>query len=191
MIVPAWLTLHVVGYGLAVGIIGGAGAYALHEHDAKIHAEDAAQAALDRDTLRTRLMQDALNAASAKVETVTVALKPIIQRTITLIDSARRQPTDTALVQRALNAADTSTRKCTELVQTCGDFKKMATDSLRVMGILLRQANQRALNVFAPPPAPRVSRGIQAGLGVCFDAIPPYRGVPCASVTYGFHLRIF
>ena len=189
--IPGWLTAHVIGYGVASGLIVGGGAYALHEHDAKVRAEMKAEAARDADTLRTRLMQDALARAAAKVETVTKYLPPLIKRTSSLIDSARRRPTDTALVQRALSVADTSTRKCTELVQTCDAFKAMAKDSMRVLGILLRQRDDAAMHAAAPPLPPRLSRGLQLGVGVCLDGKGPVRGVPCASLTYGFHIRMF
>jgi transcriptional regulator of nitric oxide reductase len=191
MIVPAWLTVHVIGYGLAVGVIGGAGVYALHEHDSKIRAEDKAQAALDADTLRTRLMQAAIDAKSAQVDTVIVATRTIIQPTKVLIDSATKHVTDTTLVKAALAKADTANKVCLLLAQTCDEFKKMATDSMRVMGILLRQSDQRAKQAFAPPPAPRLSVGIQAGVGYCVPLTPPYSGKPCVSATIGGSLRIF
>jgi len=191
MIIPAWLTLHVVGYGLASGVILGAGAYALSQHDGRIRAEDKAQAAIDRDTLRTRLMQDAIDRAAAKIDTVIVATKSIIQPTKIFIDSAAKHITDTVLVRAALAKADSTVKACTELLQTCGDFKKMATDSMRVLGILLRQSDQRALKVFAPQAERRFSWGIQAGTGVCLAATKPIGGQPCLALTFGGHLRIF
>jgi hypothetical protein len=191
VILPGWVTLHVVGYGLAAGGLVGAGAYALHEHDAKIHAEDKAQAALDTDTLRTRLMQAAIDAKSAQVDTVIVATRSIIQPTKVLIDSAKKYIHDTVLVQSALAHADSTIKACSLLIQTCDQFRKMATDSMRVLGILLHQRDQERLQTFATPPAPRISRGIQLGAGYCVPVTPPYRGAPCVSVTYGFHLRIF
>lgn len=196
MILPSWLTIHVLGYGLASGIIVGAGAYALHEHDAKIRAEDKAIAARDADTLRTRLMQDAIDRASARVETVTVALKPIIQNTKTIVDSARRHVTDTLLVKQALNSSDESTAKCSELIVTCGQFRTMATDSMRVLRRLLAQRDDEAVRAHAPLPAPRFSRGLELGVGECVTARPidgrtSVFGAPCLSITYGFHLRLF
>ena len=191
MILPGWVTLHVIGYGLAGGALLGGGVYALHEHNAKIHAEDKAQAAIDADTLRTRLMQDAIDAKGKQVDTVVVATRTIIQPTKVLIDSAVKHVTDTALVKAALAKADTANKVCLLLAQTCDDFKKMATDSMRVLGILLRQRDQAALKVFAPPLAPRLLLGLSAGVGYCVPLAPPYSGKPCIAATVGGHLRIF
>jgi hypothetical protein len=191
MIIPGRLTIHVIGYGLASGVILGGGAYALHEHDAKVRAEVKAESEKTTDSLRTALMQNAIDAASAKVDTVIVATRSIIQPTRVLIDSATKHVTDTVLVHDALAKADTTIKACTLLVQSCDQFRKMATDSLRVLGILLRQRDQERLQSFAPPPPPRLSRGIQIGAGYCIDAAPPYRRAPCLSITYGFHVRIF
>jgi hypothetical protein len=191
MIIPGWLTLHVIGYGLASGIILGAGGYALHEHDAKVRAEVKNEDEKTADSLRTALMQNAIDAASAKVDTVIVATRNIIQPTKVLIDSATKHITDTLLVHDALAKADTTIKACTLLMQTCDQFRRMATDSMRTLGQLLAQRDHERLEAFAPIPAPRVSRGIQLGVGYCVPATPPYRGAPCASITYGVHLRIF
>jgi hypothetical protein len=191
MILPAWLTIHVIGYGAAALIVGGAGAYALHEHDAKIRAEDQAIAARDADTLRTRLMELAVNNASARVETVTVALRNVIQPTRVLVDSAKKYIHDTVLVKTALDSAKKTIAACSELILSCDQFRKMATDSLRVLGILLRQRDDAAIHAAAPPLPPLLSRGLQLGAGVCLDARKPTRGAPCVSLTYGFTLRTF
>lgn len=191
MIIPGWLTVHVIGYGLAVGVIGGAGAYALHEHDAKIHAEDKAESEKTADSLRTALMQHAIDAAAAKVDTVIVATRSIIQPTKVLIDSATKHVTDTVLVHDALAKADTTIKACSLLAQTCDQFRRMATDSMRTLGILLRQRDQERLQAFAPPPAPRAGLGIQLGVGACIDAMKPISGKPCVALTGGVHLRIF
>lgn len=189
--IPAWLTVHVIGYGLASGVIVGAGAYALHEHDAKIRAEDKAIAARDADTLRTRLMQDVIDHASARVETVTVALRNVVQPTRVLVDSARKYIHDTVLVAKALDSAKASTTACLLVASACDQFRKMATDSMRVLRTLLLQRDDAAIHAAAPPLPPRLSRGLQLGAGVCLDGKKPIRGVPCASLTYGFHFRIF
>ena len=191
MMLPGWLTVHVIGYGLASGVIVGAGAYALHEHDAKIRFDEKLIAARDADTLRTRLMQAVIDHASAKVETVTVALRSVIQPTKVLIDSARKYVHDTVLVKQALDSAKATTTACLLVASACDDFRKMAKDSMRVLVTLLRQRDDAAVHAMAPPPMPRFSRGLQLGAGVCLDGKKPIRGVPCASLTYGFHLRIF
>jgi hypothetical protein len=194
MIVPGWITMHVIGYGLASGIILGAGGYALHEHDAKVRAEvqaqERAKAATDADTLRTRMLEAAVAAVARRVDTQTVVLKPIIQRTNTIIDSARRRPTDTALVQRALNLADTSSAKCSELILTCDLFKRMATDSIKAL-VNLVGVRDHELLVAVTPSSPRLSFGLSAGVGYCVPLAPPYGGKPCVAAIAAGHLRIF
>jgi hypothetical protein len=191
MIVPGWLTIHVIGYGLASGVILGAGAYAINQHDGKIRAEEQAKAAFDRDTLRTRLMTDAINAKAAQVDTVRIATQTIIRPTQLLIDSARKHVTDTLLVQATLAKADSANKVCLLLAQTCHDFTIMAKDSMRVLGIALRQSNERALKVFAAPPERRFSWGIGAGVGACVMTGKPLAGKPCVALIVDGHLRLF
>lgn len=195
---PAWATTHVIGYGVAALLVGGTGAALLHEHDSRIRAEvqaqERAKAAEDADTLRTRLMEAAVAAVARRVDTVTVALRPIIQRTNTIIDSARRRPTDTALVQRALSVADTSSRKCSELILSCDAFKKIATDTIKALRDLVAQRDHEKL-VAVTPPAKRFTQGIQLGVGGCFmgrkiDGKQSVFGAPCISATYGIQIRL-
>jgi hypothetical protein len=198
MMLPGFLTVHVIGYGVAGLLLTGTGAVLIHEHDSRIRAEvqaqERAKATEDADTLRTRLMEAAVAAVARRVDTVTVALRPIIQRTNTIIDSARRRPTDTALVQRALSLADTSSRKCTDLILSCDAFKKIATDSIRGLANLVAIRDHEKL-VAVTPPSPRITQGIQLGAGACIAARKvggkeSLFGAPCISATYGIQVRI-
>jgi hypothetical protein len=106
-----------------------------------------------------------------------------------LVDSARRFIHDTILVAAALDSSKKTVAACSELVLSCDQFRKMATDSMRALVIRLRQRDEAAIHALAPPPAPRFDRGIQLGVGYCIDASG--RHAPCASITYGFQVRIF
>jgi hypothetical protein len=197
MILPAWATTHVVGYGVAALLVGGTGTLWLHEHDnrvkAEMHAQDLAIAHQHEDSIVTAQNLAAVSAASAKVETVTVALRSVIQPTRVLIDSARKVIHDTTYVRVALDSASSAIKACQLVASACDTFRRLATDSLASLAALLKQRDHEML-VAVTPPQPRFSRGLQLGAGVCgvgrkVDGKESVFGAPCVSLSYGLQVR--
>lgn len=180
-----------IAISMLVAFLGIVGLRWFREHDARIRAEDAAKATLAQDQLTIAHWRDMYNATSARVDTQRILTRQIITNTVPVIDTALVYIHDTILVRRALDSAQHVIAACTESENRCEQLQRIAAHTIDSLSHLTLKRDTDRVKIFLPMPAPRFSRGIQLGGGLCQSLVHLNEREACASITYGIHLRIF